>query len=282
MRVQDHVIQLRGVNPDTWEPSFGLALVEGHWPTTDGEILIGRLTTHGTGWEPGSDITIYGTDFRVAGVVEGSGTQAMTVWMSYHAADQLFGPEKGAQLLVVSLRRSADPVAAHETLAAALGATGDYDVYFEDSLVRQFGSALDDLGGLSILTAVIGVAAVTLGAHNLAWLAAEERKRWLGILRSVGFGRRQVARYLLFRALAISAVAFGLAVVGAQLFFRFGLGGSGLVIGGAVTDIRLSASTMVGGLVLAGLATALGTWLSARRVLATAPADLLGRGPGGY
>lgn len=282
MRVQDHVIQLRGVDPAAWAPSFGLQLVEGDWPAADGEIMLGELATHGTGWGTGSRITIYGTEFGVAGVVKGGGTQALTVWMPYRAAERLFGSEKGAQLLVANLDRSADPVAAQQALIESLGPGGGYDVYFEDSLVRQFGSALDDLRGLSVLTAVIGVAAVTLGAYNLAWLAAERRRHWLGILRSLGFGHRAVAWYLIVRALLISAAGFALAILGALVFFQIALGDGGLMIGGAQSDIGLSIRTALGGLFLTGAATMAGTWWSAREVLATPPAELLGRGPGGY
>ncbi len=281
MRVEDHVIQLRGVAQDSWVPTFRLQLTEGAWPARDDQIVIGQLATQGTGWHVGSRITIYGRSFTVSGVVQGAGTQAMSVWMSYVSAHQLFGPDKGAQLLAASLKPNADPVVARQALEDGLVPPGSFDAYFEDSLLSRYGAALNDLRALGLLTTIIGVAAVILGSHNLAWLAAEERVRLLGLLRTLGFGRRAVAIYLLLRAAVITGGAYLLAVAGVQLFFLIGLGGAGLTISGSQSDLSLDPSTVLLGLVLAGTSALVGTWLSSRRVLASSPADLLGRGPGG-
>ena len=280
MRVEDHVIQLRGVEPDSWVPSFHLELISGRWPASEDEIVIGQLATQGTRWGVGSPIDIYGRVFTVSGIVQGAGTQSLTAWMAYQTADRLFGPGKGAQLLMTSLQPGVDPVLARQDLQDRLAPGGVYDVYFEDALVRQIGSALNDLRALAIVTAAIGVVAVTLGAHNLAWLAAEERRRLLGILRALGFGRRSVAAYLLLRAGLITVAAYALALSAARLFFGLGLAGGGLAIGGTRTDLHLSPGMVALGLLLCVLSVLAGTWLSSHKILATPPAELLGRGPG--
>ena len=281
LRVESHPIQLRGVAFESWETTFRLRLLEGAWPSDSSEVVIGQLAAQGGGWRTGSEINIYGRPFRVAGIADGPGTKTQTVWMSYVAARALFGQEKGAQLLVAHLLPSADPLASRQDLENGLRSIGaGYDAYFEDALLREYGAALNDLRSLSLLTTVIAIAAVTLGSHNLAWLAAEERRRLLGVLRAVGFDRRAVGRYLLLRAGVISVASYVLALAAAILFIQLGIGPQDLTIGGTQTALSLSPAMAVLGLCLACAATLTGTWLSVRQVLSASPASLLGRGQG--
>jgi len=281
LRVEGVPIQLRGVASESWVTTFRLRLIEGTWPSDSSEVMIGLLAAQGGGWRTGSEISIYGQRFRIAGIADGPGTKTQTVWMSYLAASALFGRERGAQLLVAHLQPSADPLTSRQDLESGLRSIGaGYDAYFEDALLREYGAALNDLRSLSLLTAVIAIAAVTFGSHNLAWLAAEERRRLLGVLRAVGFDRRAVGRYLLFRAGGISVASYLLALAAAVLFIRLGMGSNLLAIGGTQTDLSLSLPMAVSGLFLACAACLTGTWLSVRNVLSASPASLLGRGPG--
>jgi ABC-type antimicrobial peptide transport system permease subunit len=281
MRIEGHPIQLRGVAFESWVTTFRLRLLEGAWPSSASEVVIGHLAAQEGGWRTGSEISIYSQPFRVSGIAEGPGIKTQTIWMSYLAASALFGPEKGPQLLVAHLQTSADPLASRQDLENGLQSIGsEYDAYFEDALLREYGAALNDLRSLSLMTAVIAIAAVTLGSNNLAWLAAEERKRLLGVLRAVGFDRRAVGGYLLLRAAAISVASYLLALAAAIVFIRVGIGPSSLTIAGTQTALTLSPPMAVLGLLLACAASLTGTWLSARNVLSASPASLLGRGPG--
>jgi len=281
LRIEGHPIQLRGVAVESWPTTFRLQLLEGDWPSGPSQVVLGRLTAEGGGWGIGSRIEVYGRSFRVAGIADGPGTKTQTLWMPSSAASELFGPDKGPQVLVIQLHPGADPLTARQDLEDGLRTAGvDYDVYFEDALLRQYGAALSDLRSLSIATGIIAVAAVTLGSHNLAWLAAEERQRALGILRAVGFGRRAVGLYLLLRAALITLAAYLLALAAAILFLRLGMGPNHLDIGGSRTTLSLSPATAGTGLALASAAGLFGTWWSIRRILAASPATLLDRGPG--
>lgn len=281
LRVEGHPIQLRGIASESWVTTFHLRLLEGAWPSDSSEVVIGQLAAQAGGWRTGSEIGIYGRRFRVAGVADGPGTQTQTIWMSYRAASDLFGPERGAQLLVAHLQPSVDPLASRQDLEDGLRSIGaGYDAYFEDALLREYGAALNDLRSLSLVTAAIAIAAVTFGSHNLAWLAAEERTRLLGVLRAMGFDRRAVGRYLLLRAGVISGIAYLLALAAAILFIRLGIGPSDLNLGGTQTDLSLSPAMAGLGLLLTCAASLTGTWLSVRPVLSASPASLLGRGPG--
>jgi putative ABC transport system permease protein len=281
MRIEGHPMQLRGVAPDSWVTAFRLQLFQGAWPSDASDVVVSELAAQGGGWSPGSEVSIYGRRFRVAGIADGPGANTQTIWMSYLTASELFGPERGAQLLVAHLQPSADPLASRQDLESGLRAIGaEYDAYFEDALLREYGAALNDLRSLSLVASVIAIAAVTLGSQNLSWLAAEERKRLLGILRAVGFDRRAVHRYLLLRAAGISSAAYLLALAAAILFIGLGIGPNNLTIGGTRADLTLTPAMALLGLLLTCAASLAGTWLSVRHVLSASPATLLGRGPG--
>jgi ABC-type antimicrobial peptide transport system permease subunit len=281
LRVEDLPIQLRGVAPETWTTTFGLRLLEGTWPVDDSQVLIGQLAATDGGWGVGDKITIYGRGFLIAGITEGSGTQTQTVWMSYGAASQLFGSEKQPQFLVAHLAPGVDPLSAKDDVEAGLRSTGTlYDAYFEDALLREYGAALRDLRSLALALVLLAVVAVTLGSHNLAWLAAEERLHLLGVLRTVGFDHGAVTRYLLIRAGIITLGAYLLALGAAGLFIRMGAGVSRLSIAGTPADLSLTLPMALLGLSLTIAAGLLGTWLSVRKLVGRPPALLLGRGPG--
>jgi putative ABC transport system permease protein len=184
-------------------------------------------------------------------------------------------------LLVVHLQPSADPLNSKRELEDGLRADGlAYDAYLEDALLREYGAALNDLRSLSALTTAIAIVAVVLGSHNLAWLAAEERSRSLGILRAIGFERRTVGGYLVLRGGVVSVASYALALAAVLLFLSLESGIGELSIGGAQVSLDLNPATVVLGLLLVWAAGLAGTWLSVRRTLNASPATLLGRGPG--
>jgi ABC-type antimicrobial peptide transport system permease subunit len=202
--------------------------------------------------------------------------------MPDEVARSLFGRDGGPQVLVVHLAPSSDALASKEALEGGLRSThAAYDVYFEDALVREYGAALNDLRSLSALTASIALVSVILGSHNLAWLAAEERQRVIGVLRTLGFSRVELGRYLFLRAGLITAIAYLLAWSSSRAFLVFGASIDSLLIGGTETSLDLSPATALLGLVLACAASLAGTALAVRRVLRATPASLLAHGTGG-
>jgi ABC-type antimicrobial peptide transport system permease subunit len=279
MKVEDLTIQLRGISPSAWTSTFHLELIDGEWPTSQGEILVDRIIAENPGWNLGSQVTIYGRTFKVAGLTEGAGSTTQTVWLPFTTARALFDQFETSELIVVNLKSGTDPLQARQDLQARLQTMGDYDVYFENALLRRFGAAFRDLRSLSVLLTGIAIIAVTLGSHNQAWLATEQRKPNLGILRTIGFHRPAVEAYLLSRALIINLIAYLLAYFAASVFVH----GTALEIfsfGGTRLSLELAPSVALAGLLLSSVSTLLGTWLSSRKTMTSTPATLLGQGRG--
>ncbi len=155
-----------------------------------------------------------------------------------------------------------------------------YAVYFEDALLREYGAAFRDLRAMSVLLTVIAIVAVTAAAHNQAWLAAEQRRVSLGVLRTLGFTSRSVALYLNLRALGINLIGYGLAYFSAQIFIQGRLGGELHSIAGNQLALSIEIPQALLGLLLSSAATWMGTWISSRRTMSSSPAGLIGRGPG--
>lgn len=279
LKVDDHVVQIRAAAVEDWPATFGLELREGRWPRGPDELAIGAGTAHFTDWTLGDQLKIYGGSFQIVGLLDAPGSKFLTLWLPVASARDLFGSERGVQVLVATLKPSAESQVARAALEAEL-AGEDLAVYLEDAMVSELADALEDLRGLARLATWLAVAAVTLGAYNLTRLAADERRRALGLLRAVGFSPGSLRRYLLSRMALLAAGAFGLAWLAAGFYLTQLQGRHPIVVGGAPLPLRLDAGMAASGLLLTTAATLAGTWFSARQVLAGPVADLLGRGPG--
>lgn len=279
LRIEGHVVQIRATAVEDWPSVFGLQLTEGRWPAGPGEVAIGAGTAHFTGWQLEDQLTIYGSTFRVVALLDAPGGKFLTVWMPLASARDLFGPNRGVQFLVANLRPGADPLSAHRRLESQFTG-GEYAVYLEDAIVSELAEAMRDLRGLARLSTWIAVAAVTLGAYNLTRLAADERRRALGLLRAVGFSPGSIHRYLLARMTALSAAAYFVALAGAGPYLAALQNRHPIIVAGAPLPLELQPAMVTLGLGLTIAATLAGTWLSARQVLSRRVAQLLGRGPG--
>ncbi|MGA9531522.1 MAG: ABC transporter permease [Anaerolineales bacterium] len=280
IRVEGINIELRGITQEAWVQSFHQDLVEGQWPVNVDEIVISQQLAEKTGWEPSDSLRIYGMTFRVVGISDGPDTNSQSVWMDHATAVSLFGPDRGDQMLVVSIHPEYDPVQAKVELESWLDRQGSFDVYLLAGLAREYGRALQGIRTLSILLTWMGVGAITLGANNLAWLAAEERKNSLGVLRTLGFNPSMLSRYLILRALFVASIAYASAFGIAWLIVEYALGSDLHTIGATEIGLDLGPGVAISGLVLVAAATILGTWLSSRAIRESPVTRLLGRGPG--
>ena len=281
LRIEDHVVQVRGTPVEDWEGTFGLRRLEGRWPDGADEVAIGAGTSHFTGWEHGDTLMIYGSQFDVVGTLNAPGSKFLTVWMPFESARDLFGAERGVQMLVVRLAPGADPLRTQQRVEALVQDRGAYSVYLEDALLQDLARAMEDLRGLSSLITWIAIAAVTLGAYNLTHLAADGRRRTLGLLRAVGFRPRSIQGYLLTRMTILVVAAYALALAAAAIYLSSVQSGRAILLSGTPLSIHIDPQMAALGLLLTAGSSLLGTWISARQVLATPVVELLGRGPGG-
>jgi hypothetical protein len=204
MRVDDKVLQLRAAPLDDWDPVHGLVLLRGSLPGSDAdEIAITEGVATATGWQPGDVVEIYGTMFTITGLVGASGTKFASVWMSYDRADRLFEGAGGFQMVVVSPAPGVDPGGVRDRLASV--ADGRYEAFFEADLAAEQSARVGAAVDIATIATLIGIGALGFATFNLTALTLAERRRDVGIARSLGFSARAIAVLAALRSVLLAA-----------------------------------------------------------------------------
>ncbi|NDC54861.1 MAG: FtsX-like permease family protein [Planctomycetia bacterium] len=237
-----------------------------------GEAAAGTVLARRTGIKPGDEVAVevFGraTKVKIATLVVDYTSGGASIHVERSAAGRLFGMTVADILLV-----KAEPGRA-AALRGPLAAIADEHSLLLRSFadVRSFIDAIVS-GVVGSLWAILGLGFVvgSLGVANTVTMNVLEKKRTLGLLRTVGMTGRQVTRMVVLESLLLGAAG---ALIG--------------LVGGLATAvfIQLASQPLLGhpirpsfrpGVVAANLAaalavTALAAWIPARR---TARLDLL-------
>ncbi len=236
--------------------------VEGAVPAGGGEVLLGLNARNKLGVETGDTVRVDGADFRVSGVLRDTGgPEDNAVLMAYADLTRLSEHGDRPSLVEITASDSNDVERIVGELEQALPGTTVASVKKSLQFNAEANSSLSDIG----LAAAMLIAVVAVFVVVLTMLAAvRERQREIGVLRAVGYRRRDIYGLMFRESLLLSAVS---AVVGIAV----GLGG-GLaaprIVPSSTLQFSYSAPVIIAG---AALAILLG-------VLATAyPATLAAR-----
>ena len=175
------------------------------------------------GLEAGSQVEVGGRRLQVVGIVELTETSqaaAANVYLPLAHAQALAGlGTDQVNQVYVQIRSAAEVDAVVERLTSRLGRVS---VVTEDSLVQV-------MGGIALVSSRFAVAAGAVGLAGgllLAWLALQalvaERRREIGVMKAVGWRRRDVAGVFLREALLLS-------VLGGVLGLALGVGAASLL-----------------------------------------------------
>lgn len=206
IRMDDRVVQLRGAPFDGWETTHGLSLLAGTWPGTGDQVAITEGIAVATGWRVGDTAEIFGTRFEISALVRARGTKFASVWMRYERADALFEGQSGFQMVTISPAPGVDVRDLEARLDAVAGS--DYAVYYATELANEQGAREGAAQNLAAVATLIGVAALAFGGFNLAALTLVERRRDLGIARTLGFSPGAIAAMTLLRSTLLALVGF--------------------------------------------------------------------------
>jgi len=154
----------------------------------------------------GSGVQIGGSEWRVVGIVEASGSSqaaAANVYLPLPQAQRLAGLDAG-EVNQVHVRL-ADAGGTEDVVGALTDRIGPISAITEDDIVQIFGA----VGEISARFATIAAVVALAGGALLAWFALRgivaERTREIGILRAVGWRRKDVVRSFLLESALLSA-----------------------------------------------------------------------------
>jgi putative ABC transport system permease protein len=273
----------RGLEPGALSFHEGVRL-EGRWPRRGArEALVGAALARRLGGPGRGDrIELGRHEWEVVGTFAAGGSAyEHEVWLDRNDLANDSARTAGVSTVRLRARSPADLRSLARRIEAdaaiqvqALGETAFYE--------RQAHVARA-LRGLLGLTAVLSGTAAAAGLANLFHASVEARRREIGLLRAIGFGRGWIVGAVQLEALAVAVVgvatgaltaAFAAPRIGAPLGAWLGIAGSTAAPGDAAV-LELAAIDLAPGLVLAlaiGIAAAFGP---ARRAARLRPAEVL-------
>ena len=178
-------------------------IVEGQPLTARRQVIIGRQAAETLGLEVGDTLRLLESTFRVAGIYEtGVGYEDSGVVIGLREAQALAGKPHQVGWYLFKLR---DP--------ERVESVQDYlDAHFTEidiSLTSEIVEIMPDMRTMEEMIGQISFLAVFIGAVgmlNTMLMSVLERTREIGVLRALGWRRRQVVGMILQEALALGAV----------------------------------------------------------------------------
>jgi putative ABC transport system permease protein len=207
-------------------------IIEGQPLAGRREMLVGRTAAEQMGVQVGDTVRLLGGSFRVVGLYEtGQAFEDAGVIIGLREAQAITGKLRQVQFYLISLR---DPGRAGAVQADLKAAFPDIDF----SLTSELAENTSDFRIMQEMADQISLAAVFIGAVgmlNTMLMSVMERTREIGVLRSLGWRRRQVLGMILKESLVLGVVG---GVCGIPLGLGLGsLVGAAGIWGGAIEPL---------------------------------------------
>ncbi|MDD2852029.1 MAG: ABC transporter permease [Desulfuromonadaceae bacterium] len=222
VNIGGHDVLLVGVNfyselkMKQWWNIFGEA------PKTDSEVLIGSDTSKVLNVSSGDTIQIKGEPFKVAGVLDQTGSQDDSlVFASLRKAQKVLGKEGRITLAEVAALCSGCPIGDMVTQIAEK--LPDAKVLAIQQVVEGRLKALDQFKRFSYAMAGVVVFIGSLIVFVTMMGSVNERTVEIGVFRAIGFRKSHIMRIILLEAALVSLLA-------GFLGYAVGMGGAKLAL----------------------------------------------------
>lgn len=279
-RLDGHVVQLRASDPQDWEPVYHLVLVKGTWPGDDdllskSQIAAGEGIALTNNWQVGSEVEIFGTQFKISGIFRAPGSAFASVWMPSKTFMKLFDLQRGYQSLLVLVAAGADPEVVRTQLENDPRLGGAYAVYFEDDYTQRGLQFLKDLSSLITISSLVALLGITFGIFNAVNLSTAEHGYEIGILLGIGFSQRSVRSFLLVRFTLLGLLAYGVGLTIAVLYTTSQQIFNPLFVLGFPLVLKITPEMALSGFCLVFTLALLSAWFSTRRLFGLRIVELL-------
>jgi ABC-type antimicrobial peptide transport system permease subunit len=271
LNIENQIMQIRAVPLEQMPDALGLNLVQGSWPVGPQEVVVSQSVARIAAWKIGTMVNIYGTDFRVVGLVSSGENNSGAVWMTYSQGQSLFGMRRGFQVGYLRLKSSAEPESVRALLQADPRISDRYTVYLENALSGSYYQVNYNLLTLNSIMGLVALLAITFGTYNATTLSLTERGHEIGLLRLVGFTQGKLRIFLLARTLVLTLASYGLGWMIAVIFINYHSAHTAMGISAAPLVLNLTPSASLLGLGLAILFSFTGVWLTSDRLALLSP-----------
>jgi ABC-type antimicrobial peptide transport system permease subunit len=194
-------------------------VIEGAAMTGRRQVLVGRMAAEQMHVQVGDTLRLLESNFRVVGIYEtGQAFEDAGVIIGLREVQSIMGKSRQVQFYLVSLR---DPDQVETVKADLEAAFPDIDFSLTSELAENtsdFRVMQNMVDQISFLTVFIG----TMGMVNTMLMSVLERTREIGVLRSLGWRRRQVLGMILKESLVLG-------IIGGVCGIPLGLGLGGLI-----------------------------------------------------
>jgi ABC-type antimicrobial peptide transport system permease subunit len=199
---ENPIFFMMGYNPR----EFGIRhfkIVEGQPLVTNRQMIVGRQTAEAMGLEVGDTFRILESTFRVVGIYETGGSfEDSGAVITARDAQRLAGRPHQVSMYGIKVR---DPDKIEQVRDYLNANFSEIEV----SLSSDFAESIPDMERMGAMTGQIVFMAVFLGAVgmlNTMLMSVLERTREIGVLRALGWRRRQVVDLILREALVLGAL----------------------------------------------------------------------------
>jgi len=193
---------LMGYNPR----EFGIRhfkIVEGQPLATNRQMIVGRSAAEQMGLEVGQTFRVMDSAFRIVGIYEtGGGFEDAGAVVTLRDAQRLAGRPHQVTMYGIKVRDKDKIDEVRDYLEANFPE-------IEVSLSSEFAESIPDMERMGEMTGQIIFMATLLGALtmlNTMLMSVLERTREIGVLRSLGWQRRQVVGMILKEALVLGVI----------------------------------------------------------------------------
>ena len=199
------VVLFRGIPLGSYASLERFQMKEGSplGPGDEGKIMAGSNFAEAKALRPGDVFRFQGEEFPVKGIFETGTIADNEVWVDLETASRLFN--LGSEVSVFLIRGDDNLIARIEE-ALPVEVTKEFEAW--ETFNRSLQGIILILRTVSI---VMGIS-VVLAIANVMFTVVRQRQREIAILRSIGFGRREMILYVMVQAFVLSLLGFLVAV----------------------------------------------------------------------
>ena len=222
IQINSHDVLLVGVNFESEMKMKQWWKVFGTEPKGEHELLLGSDASRVLNVSPGDSLDIKGEAFRVAGVLDQTGSQDdALVFASLPKAQRLLGKEGKISMVEVAALCSGCPIGDMVTQIAEK--LPDAKVSAIQQVVEGRLKALDQFKRFSYAMAAVVVFIGSLIVFVTMMGSVNERTTEIGVFRAIGFRKSHIMRIILLEAALVSLLA-------GFLGYAVGMGGAKLAL----------------------------------------------------